>query len=194
MVNLGPTAHWNEPLVRAVGKGSFTRSLIGQITPTGKRIGRAAAESLVAELSDQKRWEAGRKRAEDLGLRIGLYTVWATFSIPAQPYAGLPFDAQRVACALGLDDADGKGIAYVSDLPLLLLEYVPDHDEVKMPTMIEAWATDPPNYYFTPAPESEPVGWTQPWPSAAEEEKPRPEVVHRPVGFAGLRRVVIEVD
>jgi hypothetical protein len=189
----GLHSDWIAPLVRVTSKAALVRGLQAQSTSSGLGLTYAVAIRLVDDLTSA-RWESGVQRATDLGLNIGIFVIWATFATEDMTYAGLSGSAQDIACELGFDDAAGAGVAYEGDLPLLLIEYEPPTDtEVRFPTAIEAWAADPPNYYFTPAPAGARWGMTQPWPNAKPHHRPRPEVVHRPVAVETVTDRVREV-
>ncbi len=191
---LGPPSTWTSPLARAITRTRLVSALRAQPTKSGTRLTLTAANNLIDGLVDNRDWPASVQLADDLGLRMGLFTIWATFSeTGGQPYAGLPHNATALARELGWDDADSKGVYYKGDRPILLLEYESEDDDLRFPTMIEAWATEPLNYYFLPAPIGASHGRTKPWANAPDGTPGWPEAVHAPYGARSLTRRVLVV-
>lgn len=187
---LGPRSQWFRPLVRAVTRTAFIDAVRAQKTAHGAFLTARAVREIVDNLTDEHRWQVGQQKAVDLGIDIGRFTIWATFSSTPQAFAGLPSSATGVARELGWDDGITRGVYYKGARPIFLLEYNPSDENILFPTMIEAWASDPLNYYFQPAPAGAPHGRTRPWANSPEGTLPRPEVVHSPYSMAALIRSV----
>jgi hypothetical protein len=181
----GVDADYRLPLVRVTTRAGLVRAIRAQKTPSGYPS-RAAADSIVTDLESGSTFSRGIQRAHDLSLNLAMYAVWATFRIGTDERGKIPGTAQRLACDLGFDDAAGSGVRYAGDLPLAVLEYEPAAVEAKIPTMIEAWASDPLNYYFSPGPLGQKWGQTVTWPNAVPRSVSRPEVVHAPTPLADL--------
>jgi hypothetical protein len=189
----GPPSQWRMPLVRVIGKDQLRRNLEGQV-PHGVVLPPGTAADIVDDLVDSEKWQWGRERCVELGLGIGNYVIWATFAESGG--ADFPDEAlcaSDIACDLGFDDAAGLGVAVGTDLPLLQVTYSPTSVECRFPTVIEAWASEPFNYYFQPAPAGMPWGLTQPWPNAREGARGRPEVVHSPTPLSDITGPLREI-
>lgn len=189
----GIDAKFELPLVRVTPRAAFIRAIQRQKTPSGCPSA-AVARSLVDDLSSARNFRRGLQRAQDMSLNLSLYAVWATFRTGVGARAQIPRTAQRLACDLGFDDAAGRGVAYRGDLPLAVLEYKPLHVEPKIPTMVEAWASDPLNYYFSPGPLGQNWGQTMIWPNPVPRSVSRPEVVHAPTPLADLVQAIRMVN
>lgn len=114
---------------------------------------------------------------------IGRYLVWATFDERA-PDAS-PFATGRDT-AVGIRAALALGHLALGE-PLLLLTYGRPSAPIHRPTIGDA---DENTYYRPHSDPACPHGYTCP---LASEERPRPEVVHRPVTAATLRTPVLLV-
>jgi hypothetical protein len=103
---------------------------------------------------------------------LGLHLMWSTFSPNGKhPFQDLPKTADGIRRILGLDPR-------LARKPILLLEYKLSDGMPRFPTVADAYAGDEWSYFFRPAPDGSPHGWTMPWPDYASKSKPRPEVVH----------------
>lgn len=193
----GTRAKYTLPLVRVTGRHDFTEALMNQVSASGGRaLTDRVASSIVDDLIDPARWTIGRQRASLLGLHLTRYIAWATFDSRGRAYANLRhLRADAIACDLGFDDPAEPDGVWMRRIPLLVAEYAPNGQSVRIPTMVEAWGAEPPNYYFTPALAGERWGETKPWrtPPKGHIPQARPEVVHTPVSVAELRSPVLEV-
>lgn len=186
----GPASHYFTPLTRVTNFEDFWRTLVlqaGDPSSSAVPLTETQARRLVQELCDPALWRRAVRRAQDLGLMLGQYVVWATFDpAGASPYAGLALSVNHVAASLGFDDPD-TGDARWTKLPLLLLSYEPDHAfQPHFPTVVEALASDPLNYYFRVAPRGSRNGLTQTWRQVPIGVTPRPEIVHQPLPLSSL--------
>jgi hypothetical protein len=188
----GPVSEWRTPLVRVVGTQQLLRNLVAQ-RPAGLILTDDVVTDLVSDLTDPEQWQDGRARCEILKLNVGSYVVWATFAEDAREAFPETLAASDVACDLGFDNPAARGIAVGPDVPLLELTYAPREVQCRFPTAIEAWASDPFNYYFQPAPAGMPWGVTQPWPNSRDESRGRPEVVHSPTPLAEITGPLREI-
>ena len=114
---------------------------------------------------------------------LGRFVMWATFNPEGEngwPFADMPMDADGIRACLGLDPNE-KGedlICFVYVLPLDV--------EPMFPTIADAqWHSR-----FRPAPPGFQWGLTMPW-SEVDEEKPRPEVVHKPITGSTVKEIEI---
>ena len=164
-----------------------------QAIDAGRPLPDSTIDQLIEMLLDRTKWEAGVTWAQALKLRLSRYSVWSTFNRDGLPYGDLEhLTAEEIASELGFDDADGMGVAWSGDRPLLLFEYDVGGLEIHVPTVVEAWGSDPVNYYFSPAPTGMKWGLTRPWPNAGNEAYARPEVVHDPPVFDSITSVFKE--
>ena len=184
--------------MRAVPRSKFIAGLESQSAKPGRlALDAAVAESICDDLVSKTRWRYGVARAKKYGLLISQYnSVWSTFDPSGRPYGGLGgLSGVQIACDLGLDDATRVDETDPwTQVPMLLIEYDPGHTMIRFPTFVEAWSSDPPNYYFQIAPAKTPWAETRPWrsPPAGYGPSVRPEVVHFPTPVAGVRSRVLE--
>lgn len=193
----GLDSDYRLPLVRVTARGRFEVDLLSQAGHRGIALTPAFIHDLCDDLVSTGRWRIGVKRAQRYGLNLALHTMWATFDNHGKAYGGLVgLSAVEIACDLGFDSANEKAETWTRDVPLLVLEYDPSPIRFQYPTMVEAWGSDPPNYYFTPAVADSPWGETRPWrnPPGRHVPKPMPEVVHAVVAFDALRSHAMEVN
>jgi hypothetical protein len=117
-------------------------------------------------------------RAKWGSYELGKYVMWSTFD----PAGGRPFDsagkdAKKLRGRLGLDRS-------TRNPQVLVVEYtLPSDVDAYLPTVAEAYASDPWISYFRPLGEEEEkqgYGMTQPT-EEYESEPGMPEVVHQPV-------------
>ena len=104
---------------------------------------------------------------------LGKFVMWATFNLDdlnRNPLDSMPTDADGIRARLGLEPNE-KG----EDL-FLFVYSLPSDVEPLFPTIADAqWRS-----LFRPAPPGAKWGLTMPW-SEIDTEKPRPEVVHKPI-------------
>lgn len=104
---------------------------------------------------------------------LGNFLMWATFNannLDGDPFINLPVDADGIRGRLGLDRNE-KG----EDLFLFIYK-LPINIEPLFPTIADGqWFAQ-----FHPAPQNKNCGLTMPW-TEFEENKPVPEVVHKPI-------------
>lgn len=189
---LGKTADYRLPLLRARPFKAFCRDLLRQDDKNGGPISEDTVLELLISLTNPATWEMGTARCDDLGIAHSIYAVWATFSENGEEVFPPGTTAQEIACDLGFDDADGTAIYASSDLPILLFTYDPNDPDPHIPTAIEAWASEPLNYYFSPSLAGRSWGYTQPWPTKTPRGTPRPEVVHGRIPLVSLTQEVVE--
>ena len=177
----GTAARFDPPLMRVTTFESIVGGMQSQIGPA--TIPRSVLVRIVEQLHQPASWEKARRQLEMLDLRLSGHTMWATLDRSGVLLGGLSgLTAEQIACDLGLDDAKSRGETYARFSPLSLLQYDPHPQSVHIPTMVEAWAANPPNYYFSPAPAGAEWGLTRPWrtPPRGHAARARPEVVHEP--------------
>ncbi|MBC8231198.1 hypothetical protein H8E77_16735 [bacterium] len=108
--------------------------------------------------------------------------MWATFNpddLKGNPFNGMPTDVDGIRAHLGLDPNE-KG----EDL-FLLVYTLPADVEPLFPTIADAqWHS-----LFRPAPSGAKWGLTMPW-AEIDTEKPRPEVVHKPIKSVCLTKPI----
>ena len=180
------------PLVRVIGKQTFVKNLENQLA-NGTVLTGDSIDNVVADLTDPELWREGQARSREMKLDVGSYVVWATFAEDGGEAIPKTLAASDVACDLGFDNPQTRGVAIGPDVPLIELTYEPIEVECRFPTAIEAWASDPLNYYFQPAPAGADWGVTQPWPNARDESHGRPEVVHSPTPLADITGPLREI-
>ena len=104
---------------------------------------------------------------------LGKFVMWATFNphdLEGNPFDGIPTDVDGIRAHLGLDPNE-KG----EDL-FIFVYALPTDVEPLFPTIADAqWRS-----LFRPAPSGAKWGLTMPW-AEIDTEKPRPEVVHKPI-------------
>lgn len=192
---MGPTCGYFVPLLRVVTFEDFWRSLVTQADgsdPSVASITEYEARELVQELCDPVLWTRAVRRASDLGLNMAQYVAWATYDPSGRTrHAGLPLSVVHIAASLGFDSRDDLW----RKLPLLLLSYTPNSVDFvgHFPTVVEALATDPINYYFSVAPPGSEAGLTRVWPDAPTGVVPRPEIVHSPLPLSVLNQRIVAV-
>jgi hypothetical protein len=191
----GSLASYRSPLVRVTSIDSFLNALQVQMGPCA--IPRSILSEIVDQLMNSADWRTARKRLELHNLNLSAYSMWATFDPSGKPFAGLSgLSAEQIACDLGLDDPKSVNESYARLAPLMLLQYDPAPQTVHVPTMVEAWAAVPPNYYFSPAAVGTEWGLTRPWrsPPKGHRARSRPEVVHSPSHSCQLLSHALEVS
>jgi hypothetical protein len=166
------------PLGRAVTREAFADVLRDQFsfnTPSEEEQFMDDLLQRGATVTDNRVQLGGKLLAK--GGRV----MWATFVYDADtasfgddPFAGLPPNADGIRAHLGLSRNDtGKDL-------LLFVYTLPRGVVPRFPTIAEAYAGDDWFYYFRPAREAEPWGYTMTW-DLPTPPAPYPEVVHGPV-------------
>jgi len=128
-------------------------------------------------------WESAEVMAEHWSdFDLGQYVMWSTFNVQPlteDPFEGMPDSADGIRGVLGLDRSQrGR--------PLLLFEFtLPANVKPLFPTIAEAYAGDKWSCFFRPALPDDRHGWTERLPES-QNEKPRPETVHKVIGGAQL--------
>ena len=121
-----------------------------------------------------------RKRLQNKFL--GRFLMWATFdpdNLKGNPFDGMPTDADGIRARLGLEPNEkGENL-------FLFVYALPADVEPLFPTIADAqWHS-----LFRPAPPGAKWGLTMPWPEI-DTEKPRPEIVHKPIKGACLTKPI----
>jgi hypothetical protein len=181
---LGPVATTGQFLTRATPKKDLIEGFLAQGSVHGAPIPRSTVVSIVDQICDPRRWRAGRERAVREGLTITRRLAWATFSAPWMPYSGHDGEsAELISCDLGLPPRFSRRGVRTAFSPVLVLDYA-FVGQARIPTVVEAWGSNPLNYYFSPAPQAEDVetGLTKPWDNPPRGSRGgQREVVHDPV-------------
>jgi hypothetical protein len=192
----GVGAKYTLPLVRATTRSSFINGLQDQARKKKVVLPAVVAAKIADDMVDPVEWTTARRQLALMRMNLSAFVVWATFDPANRPYADLAgLTADEVACDLGLDDARSATETYRRRGSLLLTAYDPSPETVHIPTMVEAWGSDPPNFYFVSAPPDSRHGETRPWrtPPRGHIPRRRPEVVHAPSPASGLRSHSLEV-
>lgn len=182
------------PLIRVTKFSWLAETIQKQAAELGDPWTEADVADVMFDLLDSRRWVFGVQRLLDAGIRMSRWAAWATFPLNgATPLHEMT--AIEIACDLGFDEGNYDD-PWPNPEPLLLMTYNPPRQQtdLRIPTTIEALASDPLNYYFTPGLPGSTYGWTQPWANKAHAgSRSRPEIVHKSLPFGLLIEPVRDV-
>lgn len=184
----GPIVKSNNDLGRVVERHALRANLIAY-----SPLGPPEVDALLRDLSDPTTMPSTIKRSGTSRIALGGRPMWATFAETggASPFDFLASSRDRnleVRTALGLETRGAAGPRKT----LMLIIYRAS-TLLRFPTVADAGKYDPWNYYFSPAEENEPHGWTKPWDRGGSKVRGRPEVVHESVSMATIVKPLEEI-
>lgn len=182
----GPPAR-TQP-ARVFGRATTREKLVAEMLVDGKAGTEDFAHDRISELD----LPLDEIRTRWAFYPLGRWVTWATFNREGnRPFEGVKREASYIRGILGLPRSEDE-----STTPLLLIEYTLQGEIPHIPTVAEAYASQPWVSYFRPSGDlgyEAGYGYTH----AREHydmEPGRPEIVHKPVTGAALEHKPEEVS